>query len=204
MVKTHIDILENFSRQFIGELTSLCLHKNILLFEDRKFADIGNTVRMQYRGGIYKIAEWADFVTVHLLPGETILDGLFGGLENKSSFLLAKMSAKGNLMSENYMRSVIEIGKKRRECVSGFIGHGTSIEDIQKIRKKIPEDLLLLMPGVQLQEKGDSLGQTYITPQMAIQGGADCIIVGRGITHAEDPRAAAGMYRHEAWKARSN
>ncbi len=199
MLKTHIDILEDFSRQFIDELQILCKEKKVLLFEDRKFADIGNTVRMQYRSGIYRIADWADFVTVHLIAGEAILDGLFEGLSQRSSFLLAKMSAKDNLISENYTRKVIEIGKRRSSVVSGFIGHGQTIDEIASLRRKFPADLLLLMPGVQLGNKGDNLGQSYITPEMAISGGADAIIVGRGITHSQNPSDAVKRYQEAAW-----
>jgi orotidine 5'-phosphate decarboxylase subfamily 1 len=201
MVKTHADILKDFSESFVHDLTSFCLENDLMIFEDRKFADIGNTVRMQYRSGIHHIADWADFVTVHLIAGPGIIDGLFQGLEGRSSFLLAKMSAKENLITENYTRKVIEIGKKNSRVVSGFIGHGNSIEEIAALRRKIPSEFLLLMPGVQIGQKGDALGQSYITPEMAITGGADAVIVGRGITHAGDTMEAVKQYREAGWSA---
>ena len=198
MVKTHIDTMTDFSPAFIAEVQDYCRENNIFLFEDRKFADIGNTVRYQYRGGIYKIAEWADFVTVHMISGEAILQGLFEGLTGRSSFLLAKMSSKDNLITENYTRKVIELGKKNESIVSGFIGHGKTAEEIAKLRKKIPPNFLLLIPGVQMNSTGDSLGQTYIDPATATKNGADAIIVGRGITHAKDIEKAAEAYRVQA------
>jgi len=199
VLKTHVDILKDFSGAFIIKLKQVAETYGFMIFEDRKFADIGNTVKMQYQGGMYHIADWAEFVTVHLIAGESILNGLFDGLEKRSSFLLAKMSSKDNLISENYTRKVIEIGARNKHVVSGFIGHGKNEEDIAKLRRKIPAGFLLLMPGVQLEHKSDTLGQTYITPDSAIRGGADAIIVGRGITNSDDPSAAADRYREIAW-----
>lgn len=199
VLKTHVDILKDFSGGFIIKLKLVAETYGFMIFEDRKFADIGNTVKMQYQGGLYNIADWAEFITVHLIAGESILNGLFDGLENRSSFLLAKMSSKDNLISENYTRKVIEIGTRNKHVVSGFIGHGKNEEEIAKLRRKIPAGFLLLMPGVQLDNKSDKLGQTYITPDSAVRGGADAIIVGRGITHNDDPSAAADRYREIAW-----
>lgn len=70
LLKTHVDIIEDFSDNFVNSLKALAVKHNFLIMEDRKFADIGNTVGLQYSKGVYKISEWADLVTVHSLPGE--------------------------------------------------------------------------------------------------------------------------------------
>lgn len=201
MLKTHVDILEDFDDNFVPKLQEYSKKYDFHIFEDRKFADIGNTVRLQFRKGVYKISEWAEFVTVHLVAGVGTLTGLFNDIEDRSGFLLARMSSKGNLINETYSRKVIAAGKENWENVSGYIGHGKNVEDIRRFKAKLPVGQLLLMPGVKLEAGTDKLGQQYITVEDAVNGGADCIIVGRGIIKSEDVNASAKEYRERAWTA---
>lgn len=200
MLKTHVDILNDFDKDFVIKLKEYAIAQNFMIFEDRKFADIGNTVKKQYRSGIYKIKNWANFITVHAIPGEGILQGLFEGVENRSSFLLAKMSSKGNLMNDTYTRNVFNIGEKYADVVSGYICHANSQEELKLLKNKIPKGQLMLMPGVKLKVGKDATGQQYTTVEDAMLGGADCIIVGRGIIEADDIEQTAIEYKERAWK----
>lgn len=96
MVKTHVDIIDDYNQDFITNLKRLAERFNFLILEDRKFADIGNTVLLQYTKGLYKIGRWASCVTVHSLPGEGVLKALDRHTNGVSRgvFLLAEMSSE--------------------------------------------------------------------------------------------------------------
>ncbi|XP_053384140.1 uridine 5'-monophosphate synthase-like isoform X2 [Mercenaria mercenaria] len=195
IVKTHADIIDDFSDTFVHKLQELAKKHNFLIFEDRKFGDIGNTVLHQYKGGIHKIADWADIVNAHTVPGAGVVTGLkqVGGDKNKACLLVAEMSSSGSLAKGDYTRATVEIAKENSDFVIGFICQNKLMDDPVFIH---------MTPGVKLKSGTDSLGQQYITPKDAVfVNKSDLIIVGRGITAASDPVAEAELYRKAGYDA---
>lgn len=195
VLKTHIDIITDFTPALTQRLTKLAQEHHFLIFEDRKFADIGHTVKQQYEGGMYHIANWADMVNAHALPGPGIIQGLasIGRAKNRGLLLLAEMSSKGHLMDEAYAQQTLAMAKQYPDFVFGFITQHALTSEPQWIN---------MTPGVQLEPGTDNLGQQYNTPESAIiEHGTDIIIVGRGITKASNPKACARDYRHRGFRA---
>lgn len=195
VLKTHIDIIEDFSPDLILQLKELADKHQFLIFEDRKFADIGNTVQLQYSKGIYRIADWADMINAHSLPGSGIVTGLaeIGLPKERGLLLLAEMSSANNLFSTTYTQQTIAMAEKFPEFVMGFIA-----------QRKLSEHpgWVYLTPGVQFAGENDAHGQQYVTPEQAIEErGTDIIIVGRGIIQARDPLNEAKKYREAGWHA---
>lgn len=201
MLKTHIDIVEDFSPSVTRELQELSRKYNFLIFEDRKFADIGNTVESQYEKGVYHISSWADIVNAHTVSGPGTIQALRDAAKRvdkpRGLLLLAQMTPEGNLITEEYTRKSVEYAKMFPDFVAGFIGNGGDVSELKKLREMCGPDFLICAPGVKLGGGGDSRGQRYTTPEEVIAAGADVIIVGRGITEAADPLAEAEKYRFE-------
>ncbi len=195
ILKTHIDIISDFSPELTVELQRLSQKHRFLIFEDRKLADIGHTAKMQYQGGIYHIADWADIINAHSLPGMRMIASLaeVGLKKQRGLLLLAQMSSANNLLTPEYTEKTLAIAKQFPEFVMGFIS-----------QEKLSSDphWIYMTPGVHLSTEGDNLGQQYVTPQQAIlEHGSDVIIVGRGIIKATDPLAEAKQYRAAGWEA---
>ncbi|KDQ20750.1 hypothetical protein BOTBODRAFT_151636 [Botryobasidium botryosum FD-172 SS1] len=201
LVKTHIDIIEDFDEDLVSQLQHLSSKHDFLIFEDRKFADIGNTVALQYSRGVHRIASWSHITNAHPVPGPGIITGLasIGQPLGRGLLLLAEMSSAGTLAAGAYTSAAIDMARAHRDFVIGFIAMK---------RFDGQEDFLILTPGVGLDVKGDGMGQQYRTPrEVILDRGCDVIIVGRGIygkgEGSDDDviKAQAERYREEGWKA---
>lgn len=194
LFKTHVDIIEDFDIEFTKKLQAIADKHNFLIFEDRKFADIGKTVQLQYQNGIYHIADWADITNSHTVAGPGSIEALkeIGLPKNRGLLLLAEMSPKDNLATGQYTEKSITMAKAHKDFVIGFIS----------THKLAGEEFLYMTPGVQLAEGGDKHGQQYLTPEEVIfNRGSDILIVGRGITESENPKEEAKKYQEAGWQA---
>ena len=204
VVKTHVDLIEDWSYESWMDLVTLAKGKNVLLFEDRKFADIGKISRDQM-GGIYAINTWADLVTSHLISGPDVVEGIntaWDDVERKGGvFLLAQMSSRGNLLSSEYSDSVINLGIGKKKIVVGYIGNGSNPNAIRSLRDKVGTSQMIWTPGVNIDVGKGELGQQYGDPYDVIMAGSDGIIVGSGIHKSDSPRNSAKAYAEISWKA---
>jgi orotidine-5'-phosphate decarboxylase len=228
LTQTHIDILEDFDHSVIDRLTALSEKYGFMIFEDRKFADIGelkygisrkgydivsgNTVSLQYSSGVHKIASWSHITNAHPIPGPSVVKGLASvGLPlNRGLLLLAEMSTEGALTKGEYTDEAVRIARAHSDFVIGFIAQrrmeGVGLRENEPLHSE--EDFLILSPGVGLDKKGDGMGQQYRTPrQVILESGCDIIIVGRGIygksgaLDVDAVRAQAERYRKAGWDA---
>ncbi|KAK3867549.1 hypothetical protein Pcinc_027005 [Petrolisthes cinctipes] len=195
LLKTHVDLMSDFTLDTTQELKELAEKHNFLLFEDRKFGDIGNTVAKQYSGGAHKVVEWAHLVTAHALPGPGVIEGLASAAQDqeRGCVLVSQMSSVGALTSQEYVNGCSRLAENHTYFVVGFVSQSSVSGDSR---------FILFTPGVQLDKSVDNLGQQYVTPRAAVlERGADIIIVGRGITQASDPVATAITYKQQAFSA---
>jgi uridine monophosphate synthetase len=213
VLKIHIDIMHDFNDDFIKELLLLKEKHHFLIFEDRKFADIGNTVKAQYTEGIFKIIEWADIVTAHIFPGPGCIEGLRSAwqetqIKDRAVVILPQMTSRDNLFDDIALSAGIKWAHEYCDIIIGFIGSASVYKDtperetqLMYLRKESLPEMLILTPGIQLDVSGDNLGQTYVTPETSISQGGDLIIVGRGIYNAENPLKSAEVYKKAGWDA---
>jgi uridine monophosphate synthetase len=80
VLKTHYDLITGWDyNPHTGtgaKLATLSRKHGFLIFEDRKFCDIGKTVQMQYTAGTARIIEWAHITNVNIDAGKEVVKAL--------------------------------------------------------------------------------------------------------------------------------
>jgi len=186
------------------------------IFLDLKFHDIPNTVA----GAVLSSAAMTgvQLVNVHALGGSAMLHaaaqaisaGVPMGADRPRLLAVTVLTS----MDQKAIREVGIGGPAKTRVVklaklakaAGVDGVVASVQEARAIRKACGRDFLIVTPGVRPAIKSDSTanGATKskiaaksddqartATPTEAIKAGADFLVVGRPITAAPDPRAAA-------------
>lgn len=196
MLKTHIDNLSDFDETFAPKLRAIADKHQFLLLEDRKFADIGHIVMQQFTSAPFRIADWADAVTVHVVAGASCIEALKATqrLDKVGLIVIAEMSTHDTLTSAEYTMQALAISQQHKDVVMGVVA--------QERRPQLENNLMLFTPGIHASAKGDKHGQTYNLPAHAIQmRGVDVMIVGRGIYQSENPAETAAHYQQVGWES---
>lgn len=184
ILKIHSDIITDFDDKLIGQLQWWAKNCGFLLMEDRKFCDIGNTVKNQLRGPT-KIAEWADLVTVHGIAGPGTIEAILQVRDDIGIVLVAEMSSKDNLIDKKYTENVIDLANKFPDNIVGFVAQNKLTLDPTQFT---------FTPGISLDLSNDNLGQQYSAPMAALKRGSDFLIVGRDIYSHPNPKKRIEEY----------
>lgn len=181
------------------------------VFLDLKFHDIPNTVaraaeaacelgvamfNLHALGGMKMMAETADAVRKYaersgnrppVLLAVTVLTSLSDGDLELLGF------------SRGTRETALHLARLAQDAgVSGVVA---SAEDAAAIRKACGGDFLIVTPGIRAagEVAGDDQ-KRIVTPAVAISAGADYLVVGRPISRAADPAAAADRMVEEIFR----
>jgi orotidine-5'-phosphate decarboxylase len=192
--------LENFSAEG-PVLVRFLTAKGMKVFLDLKLHDIPNTVRSAAREAAHL---GVSIFNVHAVGGrkmmEAALKGATEGARDRGGrrplvlavTVLTSLAAEdltGLGISGSPEEVVVRMAKLARDA--GLDGVVASPREITPLRKSLGPDLVIVTPGIRPAAAGADDQVRIATPASAIQAGASYLVVGRPITGAADPAAAA-------------
>ena len=171
--------------------------RGLKVFLDLKLHDIGNTVEEGVRSAS---GSGATFLTVHAYPQtmRAAVRGRGAGLRILAVTVLTSYD-DADAAEAGYGLPVAELVAKRAAQAAeiGIDGLVCSAAEAGSVRRIVGPDRLIVTPGIRL-AGGDAGDQKRIaTPAAALEAGASHLVVGRPITAAADPVAAAWRIRGE-------
>lgn len=167
-------------------------HMGLPIFLDLKLHDIPNTVAAAMQAiHVYEPA----IVTVHASGGRAMMEDAKAaaaegckvvGVTTLTSMDSSDLTATGVYGSaETQVMRLAELAHK-----AGLDGIVCSGQEVGKVHKQW-RDGYFIVPGLRLQGTGTGDQKRVVTPRAARDNGASVLVIGRPISRAENPEAAA-------------
>jgi len=172
------------------------------IFYDAKFHDIPNTVAGAVRAAV-RMGVW--MVNVHCFGGREMMKAAAGAAKDEASKLgverpkvigvtvltsIDTMTLAEELrVADTVVNEVVHLAQIAKS--SGLDGVVASAHEIDIVRRVCGPSFLIVTPGVRPRGADAADQKRVMTPSEAARAGADYLVVGRPITRAEDPAAAA-------------
>ncbi len=180
-----------------GVVEELC-RRGFSVFLDLKLLDIPNTVA----GAVRSLASTgASLLTVHAIGGQAMLEAAAGAAANLREAPKLLGVTVLTSMDEGQMQAVGVAGPPAEQVLrlgrlalgTGLEGLVCSAEETRMLRAELGEGPMLVVPGIRAaeEERGDQ--RRVATAREAMGRGASMLVVGRPITRAADPAAAAEL-----------
>ncbi|MBA4802020.1 MAG: orotidine-5'-phosphate decarboxylase [Euryhalocaulis sp.] len=162
------------------------------VFLDFKLLDIAATVEKATRSlaGI-----GADLLTVHAEP-EAMKAAVKGRGDSDLKLLGVTVLTSYDdaaLAEIGYQRTAKDLVLRRvdQAVEAGMDGIVASAHEAEEIRARTPDDFLIVTPGIRPAGASSDDQKRVATPESALKAGATHLVIGRAITGANDPKAAA-------------
>ena len=162
------------------------------VFLDLKLHDIANTVAR----GVESVAKLgATFLTVHAYPQtmRAAVEAKAGSRLHLLAVTVLTSYDDPDLAEAGYKLSVDDLVAQRAQQAHdiGVDGIVCAAEEAGPLRLIVGSDMTLVTPGIRPAGTSSNDQKRIATPAQAIGAGVDYLVVGRPITGAADPRAAA-------------
>lgn len=165
------------------------------IFLDLKLHDIPNTVAAAVRSATHA---GASLLTIHASGGAAMMTAAAEAAQAPDSprllavTVLTSMDANelaGIGIADTPANQVLRLAKLAQ--ASGINGMVCSAEEVAALRNELGPEALLVIPGIRPTGSPTGDQKRIATPATAISQGASMLVVGRPITRAANPAAAA-------------
>lgn len=196
-VKIGLEFFNAFGPQGVNDMMRIAQDHSdqpVDLFLDMKYHDIPNTVA----GAIEVVTKIVQprYITLHCAGGEDMMRAAHQACPDETKLLgvtiltsLNQDSIRDIGLSDSLQDNVIRLAQLAQ--ASGIDGVVCSAHEIEAIRQTCGYDLDLMVPGIRPAGANLNDQKRVMTPSQAIAKGATHLVVGRPITQATDPAAAA-------------